>query len=172
MLQKKDRDDLNGETREATSLSVPGMLSGIRVVELADELAEYCGLLLAGLGADVIKVEPPDGSPTRRIGPFYGEAPDPEKSLFFWNYNRAKRSIVLDPHTPAGRDALMSLLEGADVLLDSTCGRLNAALGMDRKKLTDRFPSLVVGRMTPFGDTGPWKHFKVCDLVHLSPFRL
>ncbi len=115
MLEKKDRDDLNGEAREATGLSVPGMLSGIRVVEVADELGEYCGLLLAGLGADVLKIAPPEGSPTRRIGPFYGEAPDPEKSPFFWNYNRAKRSIVLDPRTPAGRDALMRLLEGADV---------------------------------------------------------
>ena len=73
-----------------------GALTGIRVVELADEQAEYCGLTLAGLGADVIKVEPPGGSPTRRIGPFYEDREGPERSLFFWQYNRGKRSIVLD----------------------------------------------------------------------------
>jgi crotonobetainyl-CoA:carnitine CoA-transferase CaiB-like acyl-CoA transferase len=60
-----------------------GPLTGIRVIELADEQAEYCGLTLAGLGADIIKVEPPGGSPTRRIGPFYQDRVDPERSLFF-----------------------------------------------------------------------------------------
>ena len=74
----------------------PGMLDGVRVVEVADELGEYTGLLLAGLGAEVIKVEPPEGSPTRRIGPFYQDKPDPERSLFFWVYNRGKRSVRLD----------------------------------------------------------------------------
>ncbi len=74
-------------------MSDPHLLSGVRVVEIADERAEYVGLLLAGLGADVIKVEPPGGSPTRSIGPFYEDKPDPERSLFFWNYNRGKRSI-------------------------------------------------------------------------------
>src|SRR5690606_18535123 len=63
-------------------------LAGIRVVELADEQAEYCGLALAGLGADVVKVEPPSGSPTRTIGPFYQDRANPERSLFFWQYNR------------------------------------------------------------------------------------
>jgi len=73
-----------------------GALAGIRVIELADEQAEYCGLTLAGLGADVIKVEPPGGNSTRRIGPFYEDKEDIERSLFFWQYNRGKRSIVLD----------------------------------------------------------------------------
>jgi hypothetical protein len=53
----------------------PGMLQGLRVIEIADERAEYCGLLLAGLGAEVIKIEPPDGNATRRIGPFLGDEP-------------------------------------------------------------------------------------------------
>ena len=62
----------------------PGPLAGIRVIELADEQAEYCGLTLAGLGAEVIKIEPLGGSPTRRIGPFYEDREGPERSLFFW----------------------------------------------------------------------------------------
>jgi crotonobetainyl-CoA:carnitine CoA-transferase CaiB-like acyl-CoA transferase len=75
---------------------------------------------------------------------------------------------MLDIRTSAGRDAFLRLLEGADVLLDSTCGRLNSVLGLNREELAGRFPSLVVARMTPFGDTGPWKHFKGSDLVHLA----
>src|SRR5436189_5833869 len=93
---------------------------GLRVVEVADEQAEYCGQVLAGLGADVIKVEPPGGSPTRRIGPFYEDVEDPERSLFFWQYNRGKRSIVADLNQPDGRDELLRLVATADVLLEST----------------------------------------------------
>ena len=74
----------------------PGMLAGLRVIEIADERAEYTGLLLAGLGAEVIKIEPPEGNATRRIGPFLDDQPGPERSLFFWNYNRNKKSVVLD----------------------------------------------------------------------------
>src|SRR5450756_1690016 len=98
----------------------PGALAGIRVIELADEQAEYCGLTLAGLGAEVIKVEPPGGSPTRRIGPFYEDREEPERSLFFWQYNRGKRSIVLDLRQEKDRDRFRSLVASADVLLEST----------------------------------------------------
>src|SRR5206468_2888003 len=106
--------------RSVHSRPSPGALSGLRVVELADEQAEYCGLALAGLGADVVKVEPPGGSPTRRIGPFYEDREDPERSLFFWQYNRAKRSIMLDLRQPADRDQFRALIATADVLLEST----------------------------------------------------
>ena len=74
----------------------PGMLAGLRVIEIADERAEYTGLLMAGLGAEVIKIEPPEGNATRRIGPFLEDQPGLERSLFFWNYNRNKKSVVLD----------------------------------------------------------------------------
>ena len=91
------------------------MLSGLSVIEFADETAEYCGLLLAGLGAEVIKVEPPGGSPTRRIGPFYEDIPDPERSLYFWDYNRGKRSVVARPRLDRrARAALLRLLAAAD----------------------------------------------------------
>jgi crotonobetainyl-CoA:carnitine CoA-transferase CaiB-like acyl-CoA transferase len=146
----------------------PGMLAGLRVVEVADELAEYCGLLLAGLGADVVKAEPLGGSPTRAIGPFLDDVPDPERSIFFWHYNRAKRSVVLDAQSAEGRAHLLRLLEGADVLLDASCGGLNAWLDLDRAALARRFPALVVARMTPFGDDGPWAGFKGSDLIHLA----
>jgi crotonobetainyl-CoA:carnitine CoA-transferase CaiB-like acyl-CoA transferase len=148
--------------------SAPGMLAGLRVVEIADELGEYCGMLLAGLGAEVIKIEPQEGSPTRWIGPFYGDVPDPEKSLFFWTYNRGKRSVVLDGRDAAARDALLRLIDGADILLDASGGALNARLDLDRAALLARFPSLITARITPFGDVGPWKDFKGSDLIHLA----
>jgi len=146
----------------------PGMLDGVCVVEVADELGEYTGLLLAGLGAEVIKVEPPEGSPTRRIGPFYQDEPGPERSLFFWVYNRGKRSVRLDLSAPHGREQLLRLVGGADVLLDTSCGDLNARLGLDRAALEERFPALIIGRATPFGDAGPWRDFKASDLIHLA----
>src|SRR6266700_3326984 len=98
----------------------PGMLDGVRVIEIADERAEYTGLLMAGLGADVIKVEPPEGNATRRIGPYLDDKPGPERSLFFWHYNRNKKSVVLDLREKPGQERLLKLLDGADVLLDSS----------------------------------------------------
>ena len=146
----------------------PGMLAGLRVIELADERAEYAGLLLAGLGADVVKIEPPEGNATRQIGPFLDDRPGPERSLFFWNYNRGKKSVALNLQQLAAREHLLRLLGGADVLLDVSCGALNEALGLDRALLAARFPQLVTARMTPFGDDGPWRDFKSSDLIHLA----
>ncbi len=143
----------------------PGMLAGLRVIEVADERAEYTGLLLAGLGAEVVKIEPPEGNATRRIGPFLEDQPGLERSLFFWNYNRNKKSVVLDLRETLAREHMLRLLEGADVLVDASCGALKQALGTD---LTARFPSLVTARMTPFGDDGPWAEFKSSDLIHLA----
>src|SRR4051812_32138845 len=118
----------------------PGMLAGLRVIEIADERAEYTGLLLAGLGAEVIKIEPPEGNATRRIGPFLDDRPGPERSLFFWNYNRNKKSVVLDLKGAEGRNSLLLLLAGADILLDASCGALNEVLGLDHAALNARFP--------------------------------
>ena len=146
----------------------PGMLDGVRVVEIADERAEYTGLLMAGLGADVIKIEPPGGNATRRIGPFLDDQPGPDRSLFFWHYNRNKKSVTLDLQSKTGQDQLLKLLDGADILLDSSCGALNTALGLSRDALGRKYPKLIIARMTPFGDDGPWAHLHGSDLIHLA----
>ena len=112
----------------------PGMLAGLRVIEVADERAEYTGLLLAGLGAEVVKIEPPEGNATRRIGPFLEDQPGLERSLFFWNYNRNKKSVVLDLRETLAREHMLRLLEGADVLLDASCGALNAGAGIGSRR--------------------------------------
>jgi len=143
------------------------MLTGLRVVEVADESAEYVGLVLAGLGAEVIKIEPPGGSPTRGIGPFVGDQPGPDRSLFFLNYNRGKHSVVLDAGNAAHREQMLALIASADILVDGSNGRLAAALSPGQS-FAERFPRLINARMTPFGDTGPWKDFQGGDLVHLA----
>jgi crotonobetainyl-CoA:carnitine CoA-transferase CaiB-like acyl-CoA transferase len=143
------------------------MLDGVRVVEFADEQAEYVGLVMAGLGAEVIKVEPPGGNKTRRIGPFYGDS-NTENSLFFAQYNRGKRSIVLDLDDVADRDKLLDLLSTATVFVESTPRGYLQRLGLDQETLLRRYPSLVIARMSPFGDVGPWKDYKGSDLVHLA----
>jgi len=153
---------------ENPTTPLPGVLAGIRVIELADEQAEYCGLTLAGLGADVVKVEPPGGSPTRRIGPFYKDEADPERSLFFWQYNRGKRSVELDLDRDPDRARFEGLLASADILLESTPKGTLDALGLDSKSLEGRFPALIHARITPFGDDGPWSDYKASDLVHLA----
>jgi crotonobetainyl-CoA:carnitine CoA-transferase CaiB-like acyl-CoA transferase len=153
---------------EALAAAGGGNLAGIRVIELADAQAEYCGLLLAGLGATVVKVEPPGGSPTRRYGPFYGDEPDPDRSLYFWTYNRGKRSVVLDLDADEQRERLLGLLEGADVLLTTRRAGELAQLGLGDATLEERFPSLVTVRVTPFGEDGPWAGMKGSDLVHLA----
>jgi crotonobetainyl-CoA:carnitine CoA-transferase CaiB-like acyl-CoA transferase len=157
-----------GELAEMLGDTRPGMLSGLRVIEIADECAEYAGLLLAGLGAEVIKIEPPEGNATRRIGPFLDDKPGPERSLFFWAYNRNKKSVMLDTREAPAQAHLLRLLEGADILLDSSCGSLNAALGLERAALNARLPALITARITPFGDDGPWQGFRGSDLVHLA----
>ena len=86
----------------ADRLEAPGPLSGLRVLELADEKGHFCGKLMGDLGADVVKIEPPGGERTRRVGPFLDDVPHPERSLSFWHYNTSKRSITLNLETGPG----------------------------------------------------------------------
>jgi crotonobetainyl-CoA:carnitine CoA-transferase CaiB-like acyl-CoA transferase len=94
-----------------------GPLEGLRVVELSHELCAWAGKLLADLGADVVVVEPPGGSPQRRWEPFLDDVPGPERSLWWWHYNTSKRSVVIDRSGAVGREQLASLALGADVVL-------------------------------------------------------
>ena len=83
--------------------TLPGPLAGLRILELADETGQFCGKLLGDLGADVVKIEPPGGEPSRQIGPFLDDIPHPERSLSFWYYNTSKRGITLNLETADGR---------------------------------------------------------------------
>ena len=100
--------------------------------------------------------------------PFSTTSPIPRESLFFWNYNRGKRSVVLDIGTEADRERLRGLLSGADVFLQSGRPGELAEWGLAPEPLMRDFPSLVVARITPFGDDGPWAEYAASDLVHLA----
>src|SRR5882724_9140846 len=145
-----------------------GILDGVRVVEIADEQAEHAGLLLAGLGAEVVKIEPRAGNTTRRIGPFLDDEPGPESSIFFWQHNRGKQSVTLDLDDAGDVRFAADLIGTADVLLESTPAGWLEARGLSRDGLLARFPRLVVARLSPFGDDGPWAGYKASDLVHLA----
>ncbi|WP_089935292.1 CoA transferase [Candidatus Entotheonella palauensis] len=97
-----------------------GLLNGVRVLEIADEKAAHCGKLLAAQGADVIKIEPPWGDPSRHYGPFVQDRPDPELSLHFWHYNVNKRGVTLDLSTPQGGALFRQLVAKADIVVDAT----------------------------------------------------
>ena len=96
-----------------------GALSGLRVLDLTDLKGHLCARLLADMGADVIKLEPPGGESARRIGPFVDDRPHRDRSLFFWFYNLNKRSLTLDLSHPEGAAILRRLAEGADVVIES-----------------------------------------------------
>lgn len=135
-------------------------LTGLRVVDMADEKAELCGRLLADLGADVVRLEPPEGAPSRRMHPFHGD-----DSLYYAIRNSNKRGAVADLATEAGQDRLVDLLGRADVWIEtSRPGRL-ADLGLDPREISGRFPRLVVASITDFGQTGPYKDFEATDDV-------
>ncbi|MDE2890914.1 MAG: CoA transferase [Chloroflexota bacterium] len=144
------------------------LLGGVRVVEIGDEVSAYAGKLLAGLGADVIKVEPPEGCSTRSIGPFYQDEPGPERSLFWWHYSVGKRSLTLDLSAEDGRSTLLELLGTADLLLDARPKPDIDQHGPAEAAIREASPGIVIARMTPFGDTGPWAGYRGSDLVHLA----
>ena len=144
------------------------LLSDLRVVEIGDEVSAYAGKLLAGLGADVIKVEPPEGCSTRNIGPFYEDEPGPERSLYWWHYSIGKRSVTLDLESADGRSSLLGLLKTADLFLDARPKTDIDAHGPDEAAVRDANPDIVIARMSPFGDSGPWADFRGSDLVHLA----
>ena len=132
-------------------------LTGIRVIDLAVDRGELCGRLLSDLGADVIKVEPPEGSPSRGLPPL--DPLTPEHSLFFTMRNCGKRSVVIDPADEASMAGFESLLASADVLVGSAEPGAAAAVGapeLEAEAIAARHPHLVVASITAYGRTGPY----------------
>jgi len=99
-------------------LTEKGLLGSLRVLDLSDERGYLCGRILADLGADVIKVEPPGGCPGRRLGPFYHNKPHPERSLYWFAYNLNKRSITLNLET---QDRIAYMAIPSDTLKSGDC---------------------------------------------------
>src|SRR5262252_3383164 len=146
----------------------PGALSGYRVLDLCDAPGVLCTKILADLGADVIKVEPPAGNATRYRGPFYQEQTNPEKSLFFWYFHTNKRSVTLDLETSTGRTLLHRLLATADAFVETFPPGYLDSLGLSFRHLRVLYPHLVMTSITGFGSTGPYSHYQAPDIVGLS----
>ena len=141
------------------------MLSNYRVLDLTDERGHLAGLMWAQLGAEVIAIEPPDGSPARRLRPFAGDIEDPERSLHHWAYNRGKKSVVLDLDTEAGQAALRRLAAGADVLFSSADPGVMAARGLGYDALAAVNPALIFVSISAFGSDGPKASWAATDLT-------
>lgn len=147
---------------------LPGPLSGLRVLELADEKGQFCGKLMGDLGADVVKIEPPGGEAARRVGPFLDDVPHPNRSLSFWYYNTSKRGMTLSLATEDGRRIFGRLAAQADIILETfRPGHLDA-LGLGYEALSADNPGLVMCSLTPFGQTGPWRDYLSSDLLHMA----
>ena len=131
---------------------------GLRVIELAEDPAgEILGKLMAEQGADVVKVEPPAGAPSRRIGPFHDDIADVDRSLTFWYYNTNKRSVVLDLDSSlADRDLFRGLAASADILIEDFRPGTLGKLGLDYEVVKERNPRLVYAAISGFGQTGPY----------------
>ena len=141
------------------------MLRPYRVLDLSDERGLLCGHILAGLGADVILVEPPGGSPARRVPPLLDDAPEGERSLYWAAYARDRRSIELDLESPEGQSELRRLVASADILIESAEPGTMAARGLAAADLAEVNPALVYVSITPFGQDGPKANYLATDLV-------
>jgi crotonobetainyl-CoA:carnitine CoA-transferase CaiB-like acyl-CoA transferase len=156
-----------GDLTTATAL-LSEALEGTVVLEVGDERGEFTGLLLASLGAEVIKLEGRQGSNSRRFGPFVSPQHDPEQSLCFWRYNLGKKSVSLDVDHPAARRVLERLAARADVIIDSGEAADVARRLAVYRELQATNPRLIICTITPFGLDGPYRDLKMTDLTQLA----
>ncbi len=144
-------------------------LEGIRVVDLTQGIGgPYCTKLLADLGAEVIKVEPPDGDYARRFGPFPNDVPHHDRGGLFLHLNSNKKSVTLDVGTESGRVILRKLLAKADVLVEDSPPGQMAAMGLGYEDVRGDFPRLVHCSITPFGQSGPYSGFRGNSLTSMA----
>ncbi len=140
------------------------MLSPYTVLDLTDDRGELAGMVLGDLGADVIKVEPPLGSSSRRMGPFLEDGPEPERSLRYFAFNRNKRGVTLDLTAEAGRRALIALAEKASFVIESAPPGEMSRLGLGFDTLRRANPRIVYVAITPYGQDGPHADLAASDL--------
>jgi benzylsuccinate CoA-transferase BbsE subunit len=143
----------------------PRALAPYRVLDLTEALGALCGRVLAGLGADVIKVERPGGDPARSLGPFLGEEPHPHRSLSWIYANAGKRGATLDLARPEGQDLLRRLVAVSDFLVESFPPGFLESIGLGYDDLESHNPALVLVRISPFGQTGPYRDYQGTDLI-------
>lgn len=141
-------------------------LKGLKVIELARILAgPWAGQTLADLGADVIKVEAPEGDDTRRWGPPFVEREGDRSAAYFYATNRGKKSVTVDFRTPAGQETVRRLIADADVVIENFKVGGLAKYGLDYANLSAVNPRLIYCSITGFGQTGPYAHRAGYDFI-------
>lgn len=142
-------------------------LADVKVLDITHHIAgPYCTKLLADYGADVIKVERPGvGDPARRMGPFLGDDPHPDKSGLFLHLNTSKRGVTLNLKSGSGQKLFRELLAGVDILVENFAPRVMPSLGLAYEELEKVNPKLVMTSISNFGQTGPYRDFKASELI-------
>ena len=154
-----NRDFLFGHQEKDTALG------SFRILDLADSKGQYCGKLLADLGADVIKVEKLEGDEARKIPPFKNDIPCVEGSLYFNYYNSNKRSITLDLERKEGQSIFKKLAETADVIIETFQPRKSKEIGLDYSALKKIKKGIILVSITGFGQTGPYKNYLSNEII-------
>ena len=143
-----------------------GALDGVKVLDLSGDIAgSFCARLLADYGAEVLKLEPPSGAALRRMGPFFGDDPHPEKSLFFLVMNLNKKGATLNLETGAGRAILKRLAQHVDVIIEAFRPGYLSSIGLGYEDLAQVNSGLIMTSITPFGQDGPYSQYQGEEIV-------
>ena len=137
-------------------------LSGLRIIEVGDESGVFAGRLLADLGAEVVRIESPNGGRLRELGPFLDDTAGVERGFKHQSFNAGKRSVVADLETDTGRSTFLRLIASADGLIDSGHPEFLTAFGLDDGRIKSANLGLVRVTVSPFGRTGPWANRPRC----------
>jgi benzylsuccinate CoA-transferase BbsE subunit len=154
---------MNGNNKAEETLLGP-----YRVLDLSGGGCLLCGKLFGDLGADVIVVESPGGSPSRNVGPFFGDEPDKEKSLFWYSYSNNKRGVTINLDMAEGRELFVKLAGASDFIIESFAVGYLEKLGISYSDLSRVNPRLIWVSITPYGRKGPKSWYKGCDLTSIA----
>ena len=148
-----------------------GLLGGVKVLDVGQGVSgPYAARTLAWLGADVVKVESPDGDVSRRMGPFPNDVPHAEKSALFLALNAGKRGVTLDLESDAGRARFLALATESQIVVDNHPSGWLSERGIGYEELSAVREDIILCQITPFGDWGPYAKYKAGDLslFHMS----
>ena len=150
----------------APDTTFAGPLEGLRVLDLTRNVAgPYASKLLADFGADVLKVEPPEGDPGRMFGPFPADQPHPERSGLFLHLNTNKRSVTLDVRSTEGAAMVRRLARDVDIVLEDEAPGAAEAWGWGWSALSSGRTDLVMASITPFGQSGPYRDYRGSEIT-------
>lgn len=163
--QKRTTNDITHARPRARESNCSNLLQGVRVLDMAGPLGMYCTKILGLMGADVVKVEPPGGDPTRKTAPFYEDVPNDDRSLPWFYLNTDKRSITLNIETASGKWLLERLVNRFDILVETFSPDYLSSHNLGYQHLSAINPALIHAAITPYGQSGPYAGYKGSDLT-------